>query len=367
MTDKDIFEKIITAIRVPVQDRVLIGFDGYIDRMVRLKKNQKDPPDYFESISDFSGFLQEYSGKSMDIGTQRINEKIGGNGPLMAESLAAKKIRTCCIGAFGYPDIIDIFEPLAKKCSLISVEQACFNLAIEFNDAKIMLGENESLGNIDWKKITTVMGEEELFLRIDESEIFCFTNWSGLSKSNDILMGLVQFVCPRLENKKKKLFFDLADPSCKTDEQFAEFFELLQKLSVRFDITLGLNVKEMVLVYNKFFHLQEKDYSGYMMPKLAEAISVKELVVHGTDWAAAIERGKEIKHIKGTMISNPRCLTGAGDNFNAGYCLGKLYSLDITACLYLGNISAYHYVKDGVPAGIPDIITHIEENCFQGE
>jgi len=33
----------------------------------------------------------------------------------------------------------------------------------------------------------------------------------------------------------------------------------------------------------------------------------------------------------------------------------------MTACLYLGNISAALYVKHGAPAGIPGIIEYIEK------
>ena len=364
----DTLEKIMAVLRVPgnPRGRALIGFDGYIDRVVRLKKSQRDPPEYFESIGDFSGFLRSYPGKSMDIGIRRISEKIGGNGPLMAESLAVKDVKTCCIGAFGYPGISDIFKALAEKCTLISVEQPAFAMALEFNDAKLMLGENEPLDHIDWEKLMAVMEEEEIYSRIDESEIIGFTNWSGLSKSNDILKGLVRSVCPRLGSKKKILFFDLADPSCKTEEQFEDFFELLKELSGPFDITLGLNAKETVLVYNRFFRCREEEFTDAMIAKLAEAMPVKEVVVHGPDWAAASEAGNKYGRIRGIKAANPRVLTGAGDNFNAGYCLGKLYSLDITACLYLGNISASFYVKNGFPAGISDILKWLTHSFYGG-
>ncbi|MDR0448115.1 MAG: hypothetical protein LBH07_05560 [Treponema sp.] len=361
MLNRNILEKIITALRVPdgPSGRVLVGFDGYVDRIVRLKKNQRDPPDYFESIGEFTDFLRKYPDKSVDIGLRRINEKIGGNGPILAESLAAKNVNVYCIGAFGYPEILDVFKPLANMCSLVSVEQAAFTLAMEFNNAKIMLGENDSFDNITWDRLKEIMGEEDILKKINESEIFCFTNWSGLSKSNDILEGLVKYVYPGL-NSKKVLFFDLSDPSCKTVEQFDDFFKLLTELSGSFDITLGLNTKEMLLVYNRFFQSDEENYSDNMVMKLVEAMPVKEILVHGTDWAAASERTNKFTQIKGTKITNPRYLTGAGDNFNAGFCLGKLCNLDLTACLYLGNISAFYYVKTGIPAVISDIAGYIE-------
>ena len=362
MIGKKSLEEITAALRSSgsPRGRALVGFDGFVDRLVRLVKSQRDPPDYFESIGDFSTFLQNYPGKSMDMVIRRTDEKVGGNGPLMAESLAVKNVKTCCIGAFGYPDIIDVFKPLEKICTVVSVEQAAFDLSLEFNDAKIMLGETESFDRIDWERIIAVMGEENYFSRVSESDIIGITNWSGLPNSNNILKGFLQSFCPRLSGGKKIMFIDLSDPSCKTEEQFAEFFELLKELSAVFNIILGLNAKETVFAYNRFFQRQEELFTEEMVTKLAEAMPVTEVVAHGTDWALASEGKNEYKSIKGTKIANPKVLTGAGDNFNAGYCLGKIYALDMTACLYLGNISASLYVKNGKPAGLSEVIAYIE-------
>ena len=368
MRYKTTLEETLAALRTgnSPRGRALIGFDGYIDRLVRLQKSQREPPEYFESISDFSAFLQSYPGKSMDITVRRTSEKIGGNGPIMAESLAVKDVKTRCVGAFGYPETIDVFKPLQNICSLVSLEQAAFTLALEFTDSKLMLGETESFNRIDWERITSVMGEKDFFSGINESDIIGFTNWSGMPKSNSILKGLLQFdtnkqpLSGRMEGKKKILFIDPADPSCKTEEQFAEFFTLIKQLSGIFNITLGINAKETVLVYNRFFQCREDVYSDALAQKLAEEMPVSEIVVHGTDWALALEKGNECQRIKGTRIPNPLVLTGAGDNFNAGYCLGKLCSLNRAACLLLGNISASLYIQNGFPAGISGLTAYIE-------
>jgi hypothetical protein len=301
----------------------------------------------------------------MDITVRRISEKIGGNGPIMAESLAAKDVETCCAGAFGYPEIQSVFKPLEKICTLVSLEQAAFTLALEFTDSKLMLGETESFGRIDWQRIVSVMGEKEFLSHINKSQIIGFTNWSGLPKSNSILKGILQSFCPEPENKKKILFIDLADPSFKTEEQFAEFFVLLKELSEIFNITLAMNAKETVIVYNRFYRRQEETFSETMAQRLAEEMPVKEIVIHGTDWAIALEKGNPCMRIKSRRIENPRVLTGAGDNFNAGYCLGKLCSLTLTSCLFLGSVSAALYITNGTPAGIPGIIAHIENNFLE--
>ncbi|MDR2019740.1 MAG: hypothetical protein LBQ14_03145 [Treponema sp.] len=337
----------------------LIGFDGYVDRVVRLKKNQMEPPDLFEYIGDFARHIQEQPGSSQDIAIKRISEKIGGNGPLMAESLAAKNIAVSCIGAFGYPEINSAFDKLAKKAALFPVEQNAFTLALEFNDAKIMLAETEALDRIDWKRLVSVLGEEKLFALIHEADIVGITNWSGLSRSNDILEGMLGILSGPLKDRKRLCFFDLADPSGKSEEQFRDLFRLMERLSPWFDIILGLNRKETVFVYNHFFKLREKAFDETMAVKLAEAMALEEVVIHGAGLAAAADK-KTCRTVRGITVQPPVILTGAGDNFNAGYCLGKLCGLDSTSCLYLADISASLYVKQGFSADIDAIIAYIE-------
>jgi hypothetical protein len=365
MSDVDILAALVDRLHAQEHQKPfgtsLIGFDGYIDRVVRLKKNQHEYPDFFEYIGEFSQHIQENKGKSLDITVRRLSEKIGGNGPLMAESLAAKNVPTICIGAMGYPEIHPVFDPLSKICRLISVEQPAFCLALEFSDAKIMLGETEALDRIDWEKLIFVAGEENIISMITGSDIVGFTNWSGLSKSNNLLRGILQSVCPRLNGKKRILFFDLADPSCKSEKQFADFFQLVEELSCYFDIILGLNAKETVLLYNHYFNCRENSFSEKMIQKLVGSITIREIVAHDSDWAVAADKENAIARTKSIKTASPVMLTGAGDNFNAGYCLGKLCFLDMVTCMYLGNISASFYVKHGFPATIHEIIAYIEQ------
>jgi sugar/nucleoside kinase (ribokinase family) len=356
MTDRELLRALAETLRGGKSSgKVLVGFDGYIDRVVRLKKNQKSPPELFNSIGELSKRIQEHRGRSLDIAVQRQGEKIGGNGILMAESLGKKGIPTTCIGAIGYPQPGPAFYELSMLCSLISVEDPAFTLALEFNDAKLMLAEAESLDRINWDRLCTVIGKDKITALIAEADIFAFANWSGLSQSNDILSAITKVICPALEKKKRLLFFDLADPSCKTQEQFTVFFRHLEALRSCFDISLGLNSTETVMVYNRLFNSGRTSFCQTMARELVSKTALREVIVHGTDWAFVADKEGCREEIRGIKVDAPAILTGAGDNFNAGYCLGKLYSLGLRECLYLGNISATLYVKNGIPAELTEL------------
>ena len=52
--------------------------------------------------------------------------------------------------------------------------------------------------------------------------------------------------------------------------------------------------------------------------------------------------------------------TGAGDNFNAGFCTAQLLQLDIEESLWLANAFSGHYVRTGESAGVNEIIDFFE-------
>ena len=227
--------------------RVVAGFDGYIDRPVRLRKNQNRPPDYFNRVGEFSGFLAGYANQSADINVRRIEDKIGGNGPIFADALARKGVPLACIGAFGYPELEKVYKPLGGICDLISVEETGFTFILEFDDGKVMFGDADSFLNITWGRLEEIIGHSRLRGLFDECGMVCFANWSGLFESNDLLAGIVK-LAPALSNKPRSIFFDIADPSPKTPAQFKEFFRLLELARASFDVILGLNPKEALIV-----------------------------------------------------------------------------------------------------------------------
>ena len=56
--------------------------------------------------------------------------------------------------------------------------------------------------------------------------------------------------------------------------------------------------------------------------------------------------GGQFYHVEGPYTSNPRLTTGAGDNFNAGFCLGQLLGLAPQQCLVTGTGTSGFYVRN---------------------
>ena len=325
--------------------RVLIGFDGYVDRVYRLAgKNGA-----VDSVSGFAALLGTESG---DFRVVRVREKMGGNGPLLAESLAAKDVPLTCAGMMGEPGLLSTFAPLAEHCEALTAGRPADCFALEFPDGKMMLGDTDPLEELTFDRLCERVGSERLFQRLDGSDLFCFTNWSGLPHANELLERILREFCSRLGGKPRCLFFDLADPSALEQERFSRFFELLEAFQERFTVVVGLNPKELREVCLRFFDCLPKEPEEKRLEMLLARFPADELVLHGLDYAAAGDRQHGVRRVPGRKMESPAIVTGGGDNFNAGYCLGKLLALAPEQCALLGNVSSGLYVETGVPAGL---------------
>jgi hypothetical protein len=70
------------------------------------------------------------------------------------------------------------------------------------------------------------------------------------------------------------------------------------------------------------------------------------LAVHPVTYALAISDG-QVEVVDGPFVPHPAITTGAGDHFNAGFCLGKLLGLQNALCLLLGVCTSGYYVRYG--------------------
>jgi len=90
--------------------------------------------------------------------------------------------------------------------------------------------------------------------------------------------------------------------------------------------------------------------------ELRAKLPVSVIVIHPVSYALAIS-GDSVDVVKGPYISRPRITTGAGDHFNAGFCLGKLLGLDNAMSVLSGVATSGYYVRT---ARSPSI-THLAE------
>jgi sugar/nucleoside kinase (ribokinase family) len=142
------------------------------------------------------------------------------------------------------------------------------------------------------------------------------------------------------------LFVDLADPEKRPAKELAEAMHLLKGFRKTHRVVLGLNQKESMEVSGALglkFAPEEIEANA---AALRRTLDLDVVVIHPTKNAAcATESGSA--RLDGPFCPNPKLTTGAGDNFNAGFCVGLLGGLDLRELLAAGAASSGFYVRNG--------------------
>src|SRR5688500_8141368 len=174
----------------------------------------------------------------------------------------------------------------------------------------------------------------------------------------EIWEALHKQACPAVTGPRRKLFFDLADPEKRPDDDIARALQLISDFERCFDVILGVNEKESFEVAEAL-GIPERGHSPEALSEMARAIHAKlqinTLVVHPVTYALAVSDGK-VDLVHGPVITHPVITTGAGDHFNSGFCLGKLLGFNNEFSLLAGVGTSGFYVKTGQSPDIKDLV-----------
>jgi hypothetical protein len=340
--------------------KITLGFDGFIDVICKVVRSKNDESEmtFFKSIQEFGNYITEKGEKNFSLELEEMTTKIGGNMPIMANALAQFGCRPNCIGPLGYPTINPVLQQMAKNCELYSFADPGLAKALEFNGSKIMFAEIGNLNRIAWRTIKEIIGLETIVDLYSMPDLVCILNWSELDNSTAIWNGLLTDVLPRISHVEHKPigFFDLADCSKRTPESILDAMNLLRAFSKYWNIVLSLNMNEATIVNCALTgkNASEKNVEE-IGASLFDQLGISNVVIHyakqALSWnASGVQRAESF------FISNPAISTGAGDNFNAGYCAGLLMELDAHASLILGHTASNYYMTHGKSASIPDLL-----------
>lgn len=329
---------------------VTAGFDGFVDSIMRviLQKEKDTTPVYFRTIEEFGNYISGKSGSGFSLETEETDNKLGGNMPIMANALSSLGANVNCVGAFGLPVIHPVFTAMHPDCHLYSFANPGYTTALEFTDGKIMLAEMKDLNHANWAVIKTAVGLQKIIELYNNSDLLCHLNWSELDGSNDIWKGLLNevFTQPGFAAKDKHLFFDLSDCSKRSDDEIKKALNLIGQFKRFCKVIVSLNRNEAALIYKIVFAGNETDNLEVLGEKIYNALKPAVLLVHTSKYALAWNDSNRYK-CDSFYTDNPKITTGAGDNFNAGYCTGLLSGLDLQQSLLLANIVSGYYVQNG--------------------
>jgi fructose-1-phosphate kinase PfkB-like protein len=341
------------------QLKAFIGLDGFVDEILHVVDQRASVDQYrrLTKISQFAERIAAAAGRSTNLEMVTQTTKLGGNGPIMANAMAGFGTQVTYLGLLGHPQINPVFADFARRATVHSIAEPGRTDAVEFEDGKIMLGKTQPLSDMNWENICQRFGREKFLAQINASDFIGCVNWTMLAKMNDIWTAMLAEICPALTGPRRKFFVDLCDPEKRTHEDIVRMMELLVRLEKHFDVILGLNEKEACEIARHLglpVNYTTPEGLAALAVEIHKRLPVSSLVVHPTAYALAVSQG-QASVVDGPFTAKPKITTGAGDHFNAGFCLGKLLGFNDEASVLTGVTTSGFYVRTAQSPSLADL------------
>ncbi|MFZ9931756.1 MAG: hypothetical protein ACO3G9_00965 [Chthoniobacterales bacterium] len=340
----------------------LVGLDGFVDTILHVVATRQSADSYtrLSGMAEFGGRISAAAGLSANFETVTQMVKLGGNGPIMANALGAYGSPVTYVGNLGSPSIHPVFADFAERAEVISLAEPGYTDAFEFDDGKLMFGKHDSLREVNWNNLTAHVPVGKMITRFETCALVALVNWTMLTGMTHIFGELLREVMPRLK-KRPWMFFDLADPAKRTREDIAEALGLIARFQEHANVILGLNLQEgrqigEVLGFAPCEETHEAvaDHAGKIRGKLG----IDTVVIHPVAFAAAADAAGSAA-VQGPYIEKPKITTGAGDHFNAGFCIGRILGAPVDISLQIGVGTSGFYVRTARSPSAADMVAFL--------
>jgi sugar/nucleoside kinase (ribokinase family) len=340
----------------------LVGLDGFVDTILHVVATRESAESYTRlgSMAEFGRKIGAAAGLSANFEMVQQMVKLGGNGPIMANALDAYGSPVTYVGILGAPNIHPVFAGFAERAEVISLAEPGYTDAIEFDDGKLMFGKHLSLREVNWENLLEHVPLERLVELFNNSSLIALVNWTMLTGMTRIFEELLKKVIPQV-TEPGWIFFDLADPAKRTPEDIAKALGLIAQFARHAKVILGLNLQESrqigeVLGFPPCEETPEAVAAH--AARIREKLGLTTVVIHPVSFAAAADI-EGTAAVQGPFIEKPKITTGAGDHFNAGFCLGRVLGAPLDVSLQIGVGTSGFYVRTAKSPSVEDMVSFL--------
>lgn len=359
--------------------KIFVGFDGFVDSIIHPVDQRKSASEWtrIQTIPELANRISASSGKSTNIECVETCSLLGGNAPLLAQSLATvgeNDVDISLAGTFSLSkentQVDSIFASLLTRENIkyTSLGPSGKTNAFEFNDGKILFGTMRGVDQISLEDLFQIIPESLFLQHLPSYSAIATVNWTMMPLVHQFWKWLGQKSSITLNREQRPyLFIDFADPKKRPFEDLLEALEHLRNCAQKgFKIILSLNLSEALQVM-RALGLQEVD--NISLSNAIESIKEKEdlfdiIVGHSHKEVSAISH-VESKQLTASFpvpyIENPTATTGAGDAFNAGFLYAISGGLSIQSALLWALATSGIWVRTRTPATRERALSFIAE------
>jgi hypothetical protein len=241
---------------------------------------------------------------------------------------------------------------MSGNCRLLSLGKPAETNALEFDDGKLILSEVSAFSRLDWHFVQQKFSTDQLTELMNPCAMIALVDWCNLPLATDVWQGMLKDVVPKLDSaQERQFFFDLADPSKKSEAEILQVLKVISGYSAYGEVTLGLNENEALRLAQVLYQQEGKaasqdtsleDICTYIYSKM----QISSLLVHPLDRSVIVSR-EGVRSILGRLVNKPLISTGGGDNLNAGFCFARMAGCSLEAAAALGMATSGAYVQHG--------------------
>ena len=342
--------------------RVVTGCDGFVDEMISLVGERRALDDFtpVPDIATFASLIAAAAGHSSLREIVITAADPGGCAVNLADGLASLGVTVDCFATLGEP-MHAAFGEIAAKCHGFHSwgREPGRTLAFEFSDGKLMFSAVKQLAELTPEAARGFLADGCFAAACAGAQVIALTDWTLYPHMTGVWRMLRREVFAQL-TQRPHFFIDLVDPSGRSTADIVEVAGMLRDFESAGPLTLGLNGNEA----NILCRLHDlpaaaaaatADEALQQACGLRQVLGISRVVVHRN--AFAVSAAADAGCIQaGPYCPHPKKSTGAGDRFNAGFCLGLALRLTDAEALALGCAAAGFFVRHARSATHQDLL-----------
>ncbi len=339
---------------------VVTGFDGFVDEMISLVGERRSLDDFtpVPDITAFGSLIAAAAGHGSLREIVITDVHPGGCAVNLADGLAGLGVTVDCFATLGNPPH-PAFGEIAGKCHGFHSwgGEPGRTLAFEFKDGKLMFSAVRQLADFTPEAVRAFLADGGFAAACSAAQVIALTNWTLYPHMTAVWRMLQREVFSKLSHRPN-LFIDLVDPSSRSASDILAMTATLRDFEPIGPLTLGLNGNEAGIL-SRLHDLPSAasapDETLQQAFALREVLGISRVIIHRTSLAvSAAADGGFIQAAR--FCPNPMKSTGAGDRFNAGFCLGLAQGLAESDSLTLGCAAAGFFVRNARSASHHELV-----------
>ena len=345
---------------------VVTGFDGFVDEMITVVGERQDLETFtaVPDIAAFGGLITKAAGQSSlrEIVINAVHP--GGCAVNMGDGLASLGVPLDCFATLGQP-IHSAFAEFAASCRSCHSwgKEPGRTLAFEFCDGKLMFSAVRQLSDFTPALVEQELARGAYAEACSRAKVIALTDWTLYPHMTSVWRLLQGKVYAQLHHRPSFLI-DLVDPSSRSEADIRAMMDALPGFEPAGPVVLGLNGNEANILARILGIPEASDGPEETLP-LAEALrlrlGISEVMIHRIKFAVTSGAGGGAT-ILGPYCAQPKKSTGAGDRFNAGFCLGMLLGLEARERLALGCACSGFFVRNARSASLAELAGFVADD-----